>query len=481
MNHHRDRFLLPSAALVLAAWTFGMAGCATTEVPFAAPRAGVPANTSVPPAGPAPAAVPPSAAQPTAAWGPVGQPAVAAVSHTAPLASATPAPAAVARAHAPGVSSEIGNSQPGAANPAAVTADYTVDAAGGEDTQVAAAGWGRAASRPVGGPGSESDSAGCGCCSKSRYFTSGPWNQTGVDPQEFLCDGGDYRDDAHVRRDDAIVGVDLEDTVVKYTTEAGDIHVQPSNRVCLYAPRFAAVRKVTEAAAGGRAVGAKGYDLPEGPGRIDLNQPSSAVTAQHGPERQVAARTPDAMRDRNRGVPVENVDQPLLAEDTVAVLANLSLMVRGQLTEADKPWLSKGALAAETWTIEENVAVTVNDVKPVEQIRHAAAEGLTVYEFPDAGRLRIAKLADKHNALPGDIVTFLLRVDNVGDSPVHDIVLTDNLTTRLEYVEGSQTCSVGAEFETQQNQGASLRLSWRLTDRLGVGESASIRFRCRVR
>ncbi len=306
----------------------------------------------------------------------------------------------------------------------------------------------------------------CACCNKSAYFTGGPWNQLGgswnqfgVDPQEFLCDGGDLGGNAHVRHDDAIVGIDLEDTVVKYTTQAGEIHVQPSNRVCVYAPRFAAVRKVTEAAAGGRAVAALGYDVPEGPGRIDLNQPSSAVSSQHSPERQVLARTPDAMREHNRGVPVEGVDQPLLAEDTLAVLANLSLITRGQLSEADKPWLSKGALAAETWTMEELVAVTVNEVKPIEQIRNAAAEGLTIYEFPDAGRLRICKLADKQNALPGDLVNFILRVDNVGDSAVHDVVLTDNLTTRLEYVEGSQTSSAGAVFAVESNRGASLRSS----------------------
>jgi len=90
-------------------------------------------------------------------------------------------------------------------------------------------------------------------------------------------------------------------------------------------------------------------------------------------------------------------------------------------------------------------------------------------------------LADKQNALPGEIVTFLLRVDNVGDSPVRNVVLTDNLTTRLEYVEDSQTCSVGAVFDTEANVGGSLRLSWKLTDTLKVGESASIRFQCKVR
>ena len=325
--------------------------------------------------------------------------------------------------------------------------------------------------------------AGCGCGNHgaSAYFTSGPWNQYGVDPQEFLCDGGDAPPAAAVRLDDAIIGVGLEDTVVKYTTQQGEIHVQPSNRVCLYAPRFAAVRKITGAVSEEHAIAAGGFEVPAGPTRVQLNQPSIAVTAQDGPERNVATRGPDAFRHRDRGVPVENIQQPLLANEYLEVLANLSIVQRGVLREADKPWISKAAAAAITWSLDTDVAVALGTVQPVDLIRNAAAEGLTIYEFPEAGRLRVCKLADKQNALPGDIVTFMIRVDNVGDSPVRDVVLTDNLTTRLEYIEGSQTCSAGAVFATEQNEGQSLRLTWTLTDTLKVGEGATIRFRCRVR
>lgn len=323
---------------------------------------------------------------------------------------------------------------------------------------------------------------GCGCGGHGgAYFTSGPWNQYGIDPQEFLCDGGDAPPEARVRADDTLMGINLEDTVVKYKTEAGDREIQPSNRVCLYAPRFGAVRQVSRAVIDEHAVAAGGVILPEGPIGIGRRQPSSAVAAQHSPERNVMARGPDAVRDRDRGIPVEGVVQPVLADEYLAALVDLSLITRGVLREADKPWLSKGAAAAVQWSHDTEVAVSIGDVHPVTQERHAAAEGLTVYDFPDAGRLRICKLADKQNALPGEIVTFLLRVDNVGDSAVNEIVITDNLTTRLEYVEGSQTCSVGAEFETSENSGQSLQLTWKLTDELKVGEGANIRFKCKVR
>ena len=90
-------------------------------------------------------------------------------------------------------------------------------------------------------------------------------------------------------------------------------------------------------------------------------------------------------------------------------------------------------------------------------------------------------MADRTDARPGEIVNFAIRVENVGDTEVSGVVLTDNLITRLEYVEGSATCSAGAEFLTTVNAGQSLRLQWKLTDVLRVGESATIRFQCKVR
>jgi len=114
-------------------------------------------------------------------------------------------------------------------------------------------------------------------------------------------------------------------------------------------------------------------------------------------------------------------------------------------------------------------------------VRDESLQGLTIYEFPEAGRLRIHKMADRTDAKPGEIVNFAIRVENVGDAAVDRVVLTDNLITRLEYVQGSATCSAGAEFVPVKNDGQSLRLQWKLTDALRVGESATIRFKCKVR
>ena len=133
------------------------------------------------------------------------------------------------------------------------------------------------------------------------------------------------------------------------------------------------------------------------------------------------------------------------------------------------------------WELDESLEVVIEDLKTPTLTRDEHLQGFTIYEFPDAGRLQISKLADRSDALPGELVTFAIRVENVGDSAVDQVVLTDNLTTRLEYVEESQTCSGGAEFAAVANEAQSLKLEWKLTDKLRVGESVTIRFQCKVR
>lgn len=321
-----------------------------------------------------------------------------------------------------------------------------------------------------------------GCCGPTApvYPCMPPMSNFGLDPQEFLCDGGDQMPDAAVRLNDRIIGVGLEDTVVKYETPKGTLHIEPSNRVCIYAPRFASVRRITGALTDELATGPVAYIGPDGPGNVLAPQPSSAVMNPVGPEHQNIAKGPDALRGRDVGVPVDMVNGPVLAADVIAVLANLSVISDGILRDADKPWLAKGAQAAVIWSLEQAPQVVVDNVQASVATVDLAAEGITGYELP-GGRLRVIKVADRHSANVGDIVTFVIRVDNTGEGKLTNVVLTDNLTTRLEFVPDSQTCTKGVKFETEANEGGSLRLTWKFTDDFEVGEGAIIRFRCKVR
>lgn len=326
---------------------------------------------------------------------------------------------------------------------------------------------------------------GCQRCNPSPYGymmpPRVPMNAYGIDPQEFICDGGDNPPNVAVRRDDSLTGLQPEDTVVHYTTDAGNVEVAASNKVCLYAPRFLSVRKITGALAGGRAIGAAQFDKPLGTNRLDQPLPRLTMTDSVELAHADVARKIDAMRERVRGVPVDSVLQLEQASDVMAALVGLTIDQLNQLQDDEKAMLEQFSLAAISWALDECVEATIEDLKAPSLVRDESLQGLTIYEFPEAGRLRIHKMADRTDAKPGEIVNFAIRVENVGDAPVDRVVLTDNLITRLEYVEGSATCSAGAEFLPVKNDGQSLRLQWKLTDVLRVGESATIRFKCKVR
>lgn len=306
-------------------------------------------------------------------------------------------------------------------------------------------------------------------------------NPQGIDPNEFLCNGDDAPPSARARLGDQIIGVGIEDTVARYTTDRGDVNVTASNRVCVYAPRFGSVRRVTGADVGELAVGTRGMLHRDGPIRVSMEQPGLAVTGRDLPIRDSVIRGPDAVRARDRGVPVESVLQPEMAEDVLALLANLSIINRGVLIKDDLALIAIGTQAATIWTVDQEVVVAVAGEVAATVTRDQAAHELVVYELPDAGRLRICKVADRGDALPGEIVTFILRIDNVGDSPLRDIVLTDSLSNRLQYVPDSQTSSLESEFSVSENDGQSLRLTWKFPGELKVGEGATVEFKCKVR
>ncbi|MCC9655806.1 DUF11 domain-containing protein [Rhodopirellula halodulae] len=305
-----------------------------------------------------------------------------------------------------------------------------------------------------------------------------PW---GVDPQEFLCDGGDHDPEAVLTRGDVIAGLQPEDTVTHYTTEAGDIEFAASNRVCVYSPRFASVRRITGAIQNDRSITVGGTFQPVGPKGVDLDLPGLVMTDTTELGHSELTRRVDAMRDRNRGVPVENVQQIEVAEDVLALLANIRRLSLSQLDESQLALIERFANAAVEWAIDESVEVEIQDVLPPTLTRDEKVDALVVYDFPEAGRLNLIKLADRQHAPIGDTVTFALRLQNVGDSPVSGIVVTDNLTTRLEYVADSQSASMKADFEKKPNQAGSDQLVWTLSEELAVGETVTIEFQCKVR
>ena len=71
-----------------------------------------------------------------------------------------------------------------------------------------------------------------------------PRSMSELYPDEYICDGGDAEGPVFVRSDRSLLDLDPEDTIGHYNEASGEVGVAASNRVCIYAPRFAAVRHV---------------------------------------------------------------------------------------------------------------------------------------------------------------------------------------------------------------------------------------------
>ena len=70
---------------------------------------------------------------------------------------------------------------------------------------------------------------------------------------------------------------------------------------------------------------------------------------------------------------------------------------------------------------------------------------------------------------------------NIGDLAVHDVVIVDNLTPRLEYVEDSATCNRDGRLVEEDNGEGSLILRWELDDPLAGRTGGVVTFKARVR
>ena len=95
--------------------------------------------------------------------------------------------------------------------------------------------------------------------------------------------------------------------------------------------------------------------------------------------------------------------------------------------------------------------------------------------------LRIVKLADKRVAQPGEVVTFTIRFDNLGDRELRDVVIVDNLTPRLEYVDDSGELNLNGRLVAEDNGEGSLVLRWELDEPLAGRSGGVATFQARVR
>jgi uncharacterized repeat protein (TIGR01451 family) len=305
---------------------------------------------------------------------------------------------------------------------------------------------------------------------------AGPWPH-----DEYLEDGGDRDVQVNLGREGEIRGLELEDTVAIFDTADGVTIIKPSNRVCLYAPRFAAVRKVTGVAQNLQNDQPIGVQMPVR--ALSEREEFIATTAVQPvqPVGGIGTKQPSIERVRENAIPAIS-GQPIAAiESGLATYENLRIMRQGVFEESEKARLMEAVDAAITWSHDQAVQVILNEQHAVSLTTDQRAQVTFSVEEPIRPCLRVIKVASRKTAQPGDIVDFTIRFDNLGDQVIRHVVLMDNLTTRLEYVAGSAQSSRSADFSAEPNEGDSVVLRWDFVDPLPVGQGGLVRFHCRVR
>jgi uncharacterized repeat protein (TIGR01451 family) len=297
---------------------------------------------------------------------------------------------------------------------------------------------------------------------------------------EYLCDGGDFHTPAGVRADWRVEGVEQEDAIAHYDTVDGRVVVTPSNRVCIYAPRFAAVRRVVNVMAHEQPLFVNALLDEESPARADESQPVASSLQRHAVVVNRAERPATLFRQRQQAGGLERLLATMDVFDSLAAYANLQIIRTGEVSNAERPLVERAVQAAVTLTGVQAPQV-VFGAKAAHEMAGVRQVGI-IYQTdePHSPQLRLLKLASRGHALPGEEVEFTLRFDNVGNQVIGNVTIVDNLSTRFEYVAESAQSSVDANFVTEANDG-SLVLRWEITNAVEPGEGGVLRFRVRVR
>jgi uncharacterized repeat protein (TIGR01451 family) len=301
-------------------------------------------------------------------------------------------------------------------------------------------------------------------------------------PDEYLADGGDRGYPVHYDPYHRL-GLNTEDTVAEFRDSDGKPVTQSTNRVTIYAPRFGSVRTIVTPSGDLQIARASG---------MQDRVVNSDLGTRVGPDDYTRNDRLRGIRVRSRASGVETrewergvFNTARLAKHTKlsGLREDLSYWLSSSFEQSDKARLADGIDAALLWTRNENPVMTarVESLGQVE-VKFRAAEMVgTEPEENEPGRLKIVKLADTKTAKPGDTITFVIRYDNVGERPLHDLRIVDNLTSRLEYIEDSATSDRAGDITLEDNAEGSAVLTFQFDQPLLGGKGGAVTFQCKVR
>lgn len=316
-----------------------------------------------------------------------------------------------------------------------------------------------------------------------RMETIAPSGLADLYPDEYLYDGGD-REDSAAMHAKIRSGIESEDTVAGYVDATGAAKTVASNRVAIYSPRFGSVRSVAGLVADTKVDKASGArdaiaisNLKTGRSAQE-NTSKIALTEMENHDRVdgMITRRP-AMQSQNKNRPVQSTKVDEGHEGRVASGAHA-------FNRRQAFVLAQQRQNAEVWTREQFpvIMASTGSASEIEAV-FRVQQSVGLEDQNRGGILHLVKLADRESAKAGEIIRFTIRFENTGDLNLYDVRIVDNLTPRLEYVEGSATIDgqhPGSVSIEPNGEGSSV-LTFTLDGALRGHKSGTITFEACVR
>lgn len=251
--------------------------------------------------------------------------------------------------------------------------------------------------------------------------------------EECFVDGGDVGPRIGVGPGGRVGGLNPTDVALEYTRADGKRRVAGSNAVCICSPRYVTRR----------------VDVL--PGGLRSNAALDAVA--NVVSRSVASGNTPPMAVANRVKPVGYVTG-----------------MRAAIT------VSRNGVHTFIGVSGPQAVASVSGVRAV----LAVVEVDEITSYPN--EVAVTKSVSPTGPVqPGDVVTFTIRYHNGTRGPATDLMLSDSLSGRLEYVAGSAKSDRPTNVTTVDNEAGSAIVRFEIPGPIPAGQSGMVTFQARVR
>jgi uncharacterized repeat protein (TIGR01451 family) len=255
-----------------------------------------------------------------------------------------------------------------------------------------------------------------------------------IPKEEEFSNGGDKKDILGIGPEGQLGGLNPTDVGVEFTVN-GKRRVTTSNTVTICAPRFL-IRRVEEF-----------------PNEFDVHQVIAANDARMG---------------------------TATVKERVAPMADIAREKANEYASRLRPSSYIGKVGTGIF-IGTSKPMAIGQVQGVKVVG-ALVEPEQLTSSPSFGPLTVAKIIDPPGPKQsGDVVTITIRFANSGHDSVSDLVVSDSLSGRLEYVTGSAQSDRAANFSAAENEAGSVIVRWELPGELFPGQAGTVKFKAKVR